>query len=546
MTTTLRKRPDAATYAIEDLVPLACSGTVRIPRFQRPFRWRPSDIRDLFDSIYRGFPIGTLLFWKKGGEAGRVKLGPLEIDVPDQSDALWIVDGQQRITSLVGTLAAPQPPEEFDLHFDLSWDDAAEHEPQRSPFAFPDPRRPFGTSWLPMRVVLDSEALDAWLDESGARTASPDYVKRARRLNKLVREYKIPAYIVETNDTETLGLIFDRVNTAGKRLERSEVFNALLRSTGEGLSLADAGRRVTELGFGGLDHDLLLKVVLVTSGIDVTTATARSLHEIRDLADAMATAETVLGRAIELLRKDAGIPHVTLLPYTFPVLALSRLLQLHPSPTPRSRALLARWVWRGAISGEHRAERTPAVRATLKAIDDAASEEEAVQRLLATVPSTPPEPQPFTFRFGTAQAKIVLAALASLGPRHLTDGDPLDVGATLAAHGPKAALSVTPKRTDVDGEARDLGNVLLHPPIGRGVLESALASASIEVLTTHGFDLEAADALRRRDYRAAVTLRDARLRETLGRWLAARARWDESDRPSLGGLLQGLEDEVGD
>lgn len=75
MTSSLHKRPDAATYAIEDLVPLARKGTLRLPSLQRLFKWQPTDVRDLFDSIYRGFPIGTLLLWKKPAEAGRFQLG---------------------------------------------------------------------------------------------------------------------------------------------------------------------------------------------------------------------------------------------------------------------------------------------------------------------------------------------------------------------------------------------------------------------------------------------------------------------------------------
>ncbi|MCO5997414.1 GmrSD restriction endonuclease domain-containing protein [Actinoallomurus rhizosphaericola] len=48
-----------------ELVEWTLSGRIRIPRFQRPFRWEKDDIRQLFDSIFRGYPIGNLLMWRR-------------------------------------------------------------------------------------------------------------------------------------------------------------------------------------------------------------------------------------------------------------------------------------------------------------------------------------------------------------------------------------------------------------------------------------------------------------------------------------------------
>jgi hypothetical protein len=92
-----RTRPD-------ELVSLALQGKIRIPRFQRPFRWDKRDIEALFDSIYRGYPIGNLLMWARPATETSIEIGALRISVPDVDDALWVVDGQQRITALVSAL----------------------------------------------------------------------------------------------------------------------------------------------------------------------------------------------------------------------------------------------------------------------------------------------------------------------------------------------------------------------------------------------------------------------------------------------------------
>lgn len=550
MTSTLGRRPEAVTYAIEDLVPLALRGTLRIPPFQRLFKWRSTDIRDFFDSIYRGFPVGTLLFWRKPAIAAKIFLGPVEIDAKEQADALWIVDGQQRLSTLVGVLGVPEgTSDDFDLYFDLGWEDTPvdQRRGNDSPFHFREMRRVPPRSWLPMSVTLDSERLDEWLDDAGIRSRHPEYVRRARRLNKLIREYKIPAYVIESDDLETLGLIFDRTNSSGRRLEKSEIFNALLTTTGNGFELKDLANQIHESGFGLLDEDLLLRVVLAVHGVDFTAASPRTLPEkVRKDVDLFVASGAALQKAVDFLRKDAAIPHITLLPYGFPVVVLSRFFRLYPRPSPRSRSLLSRWVWRGAMSGEHRAERIPIVRAILKGLDGDTSgdEETAVQMLLASVPSDKPDENEKPFRFGTAQAKLDLLGLASLGPKDLTEGDYIAVGPLLQAHG-KKAIQWLPQGDDTFAPTieRTMASFIVHPPIGRRALLSALVSAPSDVLLGHGFDSEAALALQNGDYQAMIDARERFLRRHAAAYLEKHARWGESDRPSLRSITGDIEEE---
>jgi Protein of unknown function DUF262 len=567
MSSALHKRPDATTYAIEDLVPMARRGTFRVPPLQRPFRWKVAHVRDLFDSIYRGFPIGTLLLWKKPAAAGHVQFGPLEtpidVEAEAQTDALWIVDGQQRVSSLLGVLApSTEPAGVFRLFFDLAWEDGPEDRRSPTPFlpVSAEARASSDQVLLPMDMVLDSERLDAWLDDSGVRKGPPEHVRRARRLNKLIREYKIPAYVVETEDAEPLVTIFERVNNAGERLEQSDVFNALFRSAEEGYGLPDLGRRIGDLGFGELEQELLMRVVIAVHDGDTTNLTTELFRKISARPEPMRAAEEAIRRTIDFIRRDADIPHEALLPYTFPIIVLAKFFRDHPHPIPRSRALLSRWVWRGAITGEHRAERIPEVRAVLAGLNEASKhdEEAAVQMLMETVSRSRPSLEAHPFRFNSAKGRLDLLALASLGPRHLIDGDstdlgplfsrgstraaPLDVGPLFARYGARAVTTLWTGKDDAsDAVERSLASVLIHPPIGRRLLMSALRSATPEVLMSHGIDAEAGDALRAHDDKHLIDLRGRRLREHVAAFLDAHARWGETDRPSLAFLTRKAE-----
>ena len=98
MATTIFKDTTYSVFGLmEDIKP----GEVALPDLQRPFVWEASKVRDLFDSMYKGFPVGYLLFWQTGAEAGARQIG---VDAKQKVPRLLIVDGQQRLTSLYAVI----------------------------------------------------------------------------------------------------------------------------------------------------------------------------------------------------------------------------------------------------------------------------------------------------------------------------------------------------------------------------------------------------------------------------------------------------------
>jgi hypothetical protein len=96
---------------------MVMAGRWDLPAFQRPFVWRPVQVSDLADSLWRGYPIGYLLIWdsRRDGQQGPA----------------WIADGQQRLTALC-LMFGERPPwwrrraseqrnlqRRFDLRFDI-------------------------------------------------------------------------------------------------------------------------------------------------------------------------------------------------------------------------------------------------------------------------------------------------------------------------------------------------------------------------------------------------------------------------------------------
>lgn len=81
------------------------AGELALPDLQRPFVWKRTAIRDLLDSLYRGYPAGYLLFWRTSNEVDSHKIGT---DPELKRKSKMIVDGQQRLTSLYAVIKGKQ------------------------------------------------------------------------------------------------------------------------------------------------------------------------------------------------------------------------------------------------------------------------------------------------------------------------------------------------------------------------------------------------------------------------------------------------------
>ena len=544
----LTRRPETKSFSIEDLLDRVRRGEVRIPDFQRPLRWTAEDVRDLLDSVYRGYPIGTLLFWRREAPAANVSFGPVRIDAPSTSQGLWAVDGQQRVTALAGVLLHPSYGDEagrddFHLYFDLETEEL--HAPPAT--GAPPPH------WLPMNEVLDSESLLHWLNRYPGREAHPEHLRAAIRLGKAIREYQVPAYVVDTEDEKVLRIIFKRLNTAGRPLTDEEVFNALYVGS-RSLSLESVTEGLRELGFGSIPEPLLLRAVLAVRGLDFTRGYQEQLSQDDELTETVRRTDRALRDAIVFLKRDAFIPHLKLLPAPENSLVLlTRFFQLHPEPSPRSRELLSRWFWRHIVFGGWELKPPEALQVFAAIRSD---EERSIQTLLGQVP--PPlirwwmeTGMPVIPNAPVGIPLVLRIAMLSLQPRHLLTGAVLDPAELLEQPGEGFHPILPPgdtrwfapgivDRRMVRRVVEGTFGFLFHPPVpGRPFFQLLGAQPPLaeEILHSHGLTSQAVDALRRTDGFGFLSLRQAVLEPVLRQFMEARTRWDDSDRPSLQSMI---------
>jgi hypothetical protein len=515
----LERRPEARAFSVETLLQHVRDGKIRIPDFQRPLRWRANHVLDLFDSVYRGFPVGDLLLFKRPADTATIHFGPVGVHAPAVPDAHFVVDGQQRITALAGAMLHPEPRPYGDVY--AVWFDLEEERFVRG-------RQEPSAQWIPLNVVADSAALFNWLDAWPFRSQRRDLVQRAFALGKALREYQIPAYIVEGASDEVLRLIFKRVNTSGVRMEETEVFTALFGGSESRPIERACARLQTATGFGELSSEDFLVCLKVIERLNLANEFDETEAAKLDPL-AVEHTENALLRAIRFLLDDAGVIHLQMLPHPFSFLVLARFFHLHPRPTPRTRTLLSRWLWRAVFSlfGDQALQAS----GTLDG-DEFAS----VERLLRGVPATPVFPLSSSSLWSSQTFginRLWAVAIAHLGPR-----DP-ETGAVLDGDEIRALL----QRVSINDAFLDVGGWADSTVVRRVLVSShdkleKLPYAPLQVLESHGLDQQAADALGRGDIETFTKRRAAILDRWFERFLIARVGADDSGRPPIDELIR--------
>ena len=103
----IRGRLSTDPLFIEDLIHDIRQGTIKVPKFQRRFLWKPKQALQLLDSIRRNYPIGSLLLWttREKMPAAERNIGDFNLaETDDHQPTNYVLDGQQRLTVIYSCL----------------------------------------------------------------------------------------------------------------------------------------------------------------------------------------------------------------------------------------------------------------------------------------------------------------------------------------------------------------------------------------------------------------------------------------------------------
>jgi hypothetical protein len=217
-------------YDLSSLIKFIELGEIGLPDIQRPFVWKNTKVRDLFASMYRGFPIGYLLFWQNASTPDARAIG---VDHKQKAPRLLIVDGQQRLTSLyavtkaINVIRENYKSEAIEIAF----------SPLQEKFEVADAAIRKDAAYIPnISAIWNSdlfESTDNYLTAlSATREVTDDDRRQIRkaitRLQGLLSYPFTALELASSVDEEQVSDIFVLINSAGKSLNQADFILTLM------------------------------------------------------------------------------------------------------------------------------------------------------------------------------------------------------------------------------------------------------------------------------------------------------------------------------
>ena len=250
--------------SVNQLVANIEKGYIQKPEMQREYVWQGTRVRDLLDSLYRGYPSGTILLWETDTDAPTSNFA-IATEKNNTSRPLLLLDGQQRLTSLSSVIRGEpilvrekNKLRQIDILFNLEHpdelvslteiddapgvtfkvldeDDEDEDDEEETlldrlnqlTFIVSTPQLANASNWVNVSKVFASHSDAEFLKKAGVSSLDdPLYTKYSERLKKLrqIREYTYRLDVLEpTLSYEEVTEIFIRVNSLGVKLRSSDL-----------------------------------------------------------------------------------------------------------------------------------------------------------------------------------------------------------------------------------------------------------------------------------------------------------------------------------
>jgi hypothetical protein len=350
-----------AEATVEELVGMIERGELRLPEMQRQYVWRSTRVRDLLDSLYRGYPSGAILLWDTDEKVPQQDFAVTQRGNPYQSTRL-LLDGQQRLTSLSAVIRGEpvkvrgrkrpieilfnlEHPDQLAVVTEVIEDidgngeeddiddniDASNDELQqrfdKMTFLVATSKIEALPHWVKVTDVFKTDEDAPFLSRAGIEKISdPLYKKYSQRLARLrnIKKYIYRMDVLErAMSYDEVTEIFVRVNSLGAKLRSSDLALAQITAKWK-TSLTIFQAFQTKCAKDGFDLDLGLHlrnmVVFATGQSRFLTVGNLTVEQLK-----IAWAESCEGMefAINFLKNNVGIYTPTLLSSPFLLVALA-------------------------------------------------------------------------------------------------------------------------------------------------------------------------------------------------------------------------------
>ncbi|WAL95709.1 GmrSD restriction endonuclease domain-containing protein [Streptomyces sp. Je 1-369] len=294
---------------VQTLIAQISAGEIMLPEIQRGYVWKATQIAKLVESLYRGYPAGSLLLWKTD-EPPETRAAAIGSSQPIPSVMpLYLLDGQQRLTSLYRVLTD---------HADAQIVFNIETEAFQNQSAATRRNKKWVRVYDVVRPDADTFALYSEL-QSADLTISDAKIRQRLKALERITERDFHMEVLHEFEYEEVTQIFVRVNSGGRALKTTDLAMATLsaRSPGFLRQLEEESAHWAELGYRAIDVNFLIKAITLSLSISGkrTSSVSRLTTASREsVAEAWERVRRGLERVVSLLKDRLLVPTTALIP----------------------------------------------------------------------------------------------------------------------------------------------------------------------------------------------------------------------------------------
>ncbi len=322
------------TIKVKQLLEDYKAGRIVIPEFQREYVWQKRKAPLLIDSLYRGFPISSLLLWQSAEDIRARRRSPR----PARASLMnWLIDGQQRVITLAKTMSGD---EGIDVVF----------HPEHDVFKLANAATNAEPGWVRVADLWDDEIYRQFRRNFDGSRASVKREARFEAVRKIL-DYEIPMVrMVDHSFKDAVGA-FKRINTLGVKLKTQDIENAEIASRHSGFIADEVWpflQKLRQQGFDRLNIMHLFRACAFVAKPDGRNRTP--LHELerREVLAAWSATKKATEQAIGLIRSELNLVNMNILwsgSLVVPVIALCA----ETAPRQRNAKAIAAWLALAAL-----------------------------------------------------------------------------------------------------------------------------------------------------------------------------------------------------
>ncbi|PXF63760.1 GmrSD restriction endonuclease domain-containing protein [Kangiella spongicola] len=417
-------KPDSKKYS--DLINEIQKGIIKIPKFQRDFVWTIDKTAKLLDSILKGYPIGTFILWQTDERINDIKnVGNLNIpDTPDGVKVQYVLDGQQRITSLFAAYLGAHIQKVGEkkitdygcivVNLDVDINDNDEQVITEEPT---------GENFISLSDVLNF--MDRMTDIK--ERFSDENFKKIHAYSRAFDTYDFSTVILRKEDIDSAIEVFTRINTGGQTLTLFEIMSAKTYDEPQNFDMQVKWEgfinELKEIKYEGISSSVVLSLLalLLSRTKECKRKTILALEK-QSIIDSWDSVISALKDSIDYFRTTYRIPVSQLLPYDSLLVPFAYFFHVNKGkPDGSQRKYLEEFFWRISLSSRYSSSTESKLAQDIKRIDlilggqrpdysDIKVNLDSAQTLIDT-----------NFSAGNSYCKAVLCLLAYQEPKDFQD-----------------------------------------------------------------------------------------------------------------------------